>query len=120
MFGLTFALGSMVFAGLTDFCFKKYVNRAGVPLGSFLAGIGLVWALFFAVPLAWQGGADWRGWPLALAVTHGQVSVVVPVSQLSFIITLLLGWRLLGESLTKYRLLAIASAVCCILAMTRA
>ena len=284
MIGLAFALGSMVFAGLTDFYFKKYVNRTGVPLGSFLAGIGLVWVAFFAVPLVWRGEANWHGWPLALAagatsivanillvkalcsldagvgstvyrlnmvvvlvlgivlfaepvnamkltavslgvvavllmyqpahvagdtacrqsmlpfilvviaaglragmallykyamdqgvgreeflvingacwllgglllallhreaplpsargwryalvtglvicgnvyflalaLTHGQLSIVVPISQLSFTITLLLGWRLLGETLTKYRILALASAVLCILAMARA
>jgi len=132
MIGLAFALGSMVFAGLTDFCFKKYVNRAGMPLGSFLAGIGLVWALCFAVPLVWRGHADWHGWSIALAA--GIVSVAAnillvislrsldagvgsTVYRLNMVVVLVLGVVLLNESLNSMKLTAIVLGVGAVLLM---
>ena len=132
MVGLVFALASMVFAGLTDFCFKKYVNRAGMPLGSFLAGIGFIWAACFAVPLMLKGGADWRGWPIALAA--GVVSVAAnillvvslrsldagvgsTVYRLNMVIVVLLGVVLLGEAVNPMKLTAVALGVGAVLLM---
>ena len=132
MIGLAFALGSMFFAGLTDFCFKKYVARQGMPLGGFLAGIGLVWTLCFAVPLAWRGQADWHGWPLALAA--GAVSVAAnillvtalrrldagvgaTVYRLNMVIVLVLGVLLFAEPLNPMKLTAVTLGVGAVLLM---
>jgi|GEM_PF-865523 len=132
MIGLAFALGSMIFAGLTDFCFKKYVNRAGMPLGSFLAGIGLVWALFFAVPLLVKGEADWRGWPIALAagvasvtanillvasLRHLDAGVGSTIYRLNMVIVVALGVVLLNESMNSMKMAAIALGVGAVLLM---
>ena len=65
--GIIFAVCSMFFAGLTDFFFKKYTDHLQTSLGCFFAGIGLVWATVFAIPLLIQGQANWHGWPIALA-----------------------------------------------------
>jgi drug/metabolite transporter (DMT)-like permease len=134
MIGLAFALGSMVFAGLTDFCFKKYVNRAGVPLGSFLAGIGLVWTLFFAAPLVWKGGADWSGWPLALAAGSTSIAANVllvtalrdldagvgsTIYRLNMVIVLALGIVLFAEPVNAMKLTAISLGVGAVLLMYR-
>ncbi|MHB9108296.1 MAG: EamA family transporter [Armatimonadota bacterium] len=132
MIGLVFALSSMLFAGLTDFCFKKYVNRAGMPLGSFLAGIGLVWAVFFAVPLLVKGGADWQGWPIALAagvasvaanillvasLRHLDAGVGSTIYRLNMVIVLVLSVVLLNEELNPMKLAAIALGVGAVLLM---
>jgi len=132
MIGLVFALASMVFAGLTDFCFKKYVNKAGMPLGSFLAGIGLVWAVFFAVPLLVKGGADWRGWPIALAagvasvaanillvasLRHLDAGVGSTIYRLNMVIVLVLSVVLFDEQLNLMKLAAMTLGVGAVLLM---
>ena len=55
---------------------------------------------------------------MALALTHGEASVVLPVSQMSFIGTALLGRMLLGERIPLIKWLGILFGFGCVLAMS--
>jgi len=115
----------------------KLAMDAGTARSEFLAINGLCWlaggtvlGLVLGEPLA----PTRRGWGyavlaglivcgdvlfLALAVKFGQASVVVPVSQLGFALTTVLGCMFLAEKLTARRVVALLSAAGCILVMSR-
>ena len=56
---------------------------------------------------------------MLLATSLAEASVVVPVAQLSFIVTTLLGVCFHGEKLNPRKRLALAAAVGCILVIAR-
>lgn len=115
----------------------KLGMNAGAALYPFLMVNGWMWAVCGVVYhrlTRSAGGGRWR-WStlgygllsgvlisalvlfLALALRHGEASVVLPIAQLSFILTALLGVLLLGESLGRFKVLGLFLAVCSILCM---
>lgn len=103
---------------------------AGAEAGGLLVINGVVW---FVGAAAWAAVSEgWRGrlsmaevrWGLAIgllatgsatflarALVHGQLSQVLPISQLSFVVTALAACLLLGERLTLRKATALALAV---------
>ncbi len=55
---------------------------------------------------------------MALALKHGDASLVLPVTQMSFALTALAGIVLMKEPLTKRKFAGVALGVCCILIMS--
>ena len=56
---------------------------------------------------------------LAWALTPGEASAAVPVSQMSFVFTFLLAAPLFGEPVTRRKLAGLAAAILAILAFYR-
>jgi uncharacterized membrane protein len=56
---------------------------------------------------------------LAWALTSGEASAAVPVSQMSFVVTFLLAAPLFGEAVTPRKLLGLVAAILAVLALSR-
>ncbi|NLF23784.1 MAG: DMT family transporter [Lentisphaerae bacterium] len=112
-------------------------SRAGIPQFELLAIGGVCWLIGGTVFALWRrepilparrmtgfavaSGALVCGivYFMLLATSLAEASVVVPVTQLSFIVTTLLGVCFHGEKLNPRKRLALAAAVGCILIITR-
>lgn len=116
----------------------KLSNTVGVPPFEMLTIGGLCWVgggLVFSLYRRESLQPSWRVGGFALlsgllvcgivyfmlaATRQGEASIVVPITQLSFTITALLGVVFHGESLGPRKALALAAAVGCVLALTLA
>ncbi len=115
----------------------KVSGHAGVPQFELLAVGGVCWLIGGTVFALWRrepirpagrmaGFAGVSGalvcgivYFMLLATSLAEASVVVPVAQLSFIVTTLLGVCFHGEKLNPRKRLALAAAVGCILVIAR-
>lgn len=103
--GIVFAIASLCFAGFNDFLFKQYVRRPQQPMGIFIAGIGLVWTVFFGIWLCLSNQ------PLALH--HLEIPVAAGIASVAANLLFLDSLRTLsgGTGATIYRLNLVAVAI---------
>jgi len=98
--GLSWVVGGLTFALLRGERLRPGRRVVGFSLLSGLLVCGIVHFMLAATRL-------------------GQASVVIPIAQLSFIVTMLLGIILHGEPLTRPKALALIAAVACIFSLAR-
>lgn len=121
--GILLALASLGFAGVNDFVFKQYIHKDGQPLGRFVTGAGLVWAIVFgAAMLATEGPPTLVHWPISVAA--GVMSVlanllfigsfrVVPagtgatIYRLNLVVVAVMGVAFLAESVTAWKIVGV-------------
>ncbi len=121
--GILLALASLGFAGVNDFVFKQYIHKDGQPLGRFVTGAGLVWAIVFGVAmLTTETAPTLVYWPISVAA--GVMSVlanllligsfrVVPagtgatIYRLNLVVVAVMGVALLAESVTAWKIVGV-------------
>lgn len=130
--GILFAVLSMIFVGIVDFAFKSYFRRSGQAMGNFLAGVGFVWTVFFALGIVLKGQIIWQAWPIALA--SGLVSITAnvflavalrrldggvcsTVYRLNLVLVVFLAAIFLGETITLPKLIAVGLGVTAVIFM---
>ncbi len=129
--GITYAILSLIFAGVNDFVFKQYIHKGREPLGWFVAAVGAVWTVVFAVAMYWTtGGLTWRAW--WVSVGAGMASVLanllfigsfraVPagtgamIYRLNLLIVAILGVTVLHESVTAWKIIGVALGLAAVL-----
>lgn len=124
----SFALFSLVFAGMIDVIYKRYSSKQR-SRGMFLCGMGVVWLLLQLLWLNWQSGmptldAVTVGYGLFAgacvaasnillleAMTHLDVSLGSTIYRLNTIAVILLSALFLGESMSLLKLCGIGCGV---------
>jgi len=124
--GILFAVFSMLFAGTADFVFKGYLRRSGQAMGNFLAGVGFVWASYFAISIAFSGRIHMHAWPISLAAGTASIlgnvflaaamrrldgGVCSTVYRLNLVLVVILAVVFLNEPITPAKLAAVALGV---------
>jgi drug/metabolite transporter (DMT)-like permease len=130
--GVTFALLSMLFAGVNDVVFKKYAVKDR-SRGMYVLGIGFVWAIlqilfsfitktsfsfdFTAIYYGLLAGLILAGANILLieSLTHINVSLGSTVYRLNTIAVVILSFIFLGESLEPIKLAGIAFGIASVL-----
>lgn len=131
--GILFAFVSMAFAGLNDFVFKEFSSRYGRLQGTFLSGIGLVWAAVFGLlVLLTSGGISGTGW--YISVGAGVVSFLsnilfvrsyralpagtgATIYRLNLVVVALLGFLVLGEPVTVWKVAGLTMGTVAVLVL---
>jgi drug/metabolite transporter (DMT)-like permease len=130
--GVTFALLSMLFAGVNDVVFKKYAVKDR-SRGMYVLGIGFVWAIlqilfsfitktsfsfdFTSIYYGLLAGLILAGANILLieSLTHINVSLGSTVYRLNTIAVVILSFIFLGESLEPIKLAGIAFGIASVL-----
>lgn len=127
MLAIIFALCSMLFAAVNDFLFKLYAQTRSA-IGLYMAIVGVVWTVVFAVILAVKGGGVFSGEALKWGLLSGlfsalanimlievmsvrEVGVCSTIYRLNLAPAAILAFIFLGEPVTVYKILGIVSAV---------
>ena len=134
--GVELALGAMMFYGFADWVYKLAAIAGGSPATVLTgqASVFLPLATLFAItrdrgfhppPGAWRHGATAAvlllfGLVMLLAgLARGEASVLVPVAQLSFVVTAGLGFVFLRETLTLRKGFGLAFAIAALICLAR-
>lgn len=121
--GILLALASLGFAGVNDFVFKQYIHKVGQPLGRFVTGAGLVWAVVFGGAMLAAGGTTGLvHWPISVAAGVASVLAnllfigsfrVVPagtgstVYRLNLVVVAVMGVAVLAEAVTVWKVVGV-------------
>lgn len=130
--GFEFAIAAMVLFGTGDVIYKRGMIAGAVPhqfmilqswvfLSTVIASGLLAGSLVFSAGMLWgclTGLFMWLGfYNFAMSLRTGSVSVNAPIFRLSFVITAVLAIAVLGEPLTRWKILGgvLAFAAVCLL-----
>lgn len=120
--------------GIANFIYKIGLQAGATPAALLVTQAGAVITMSTTMVLAWDGrlptsGVTWRhaavsaallatGFVLLFeALARGEVSIVVPVAQMGFIVTALLGVALMREALIGRKVLGIAVALAALVSL---
>ena len=132
--GITLASLSMLCAVWNDLVFKSVRRDNPVHAGRFVAGIGVIWTLVFALPLLFSDQpSQWQGWFYALlaggasaaanimlidCLARVDVGVGSTVYRLNLVWVMILSFLFLDESLTVAKMAAMTLGLLAILLLS--